>query len=91
LTCLKSICEIIFARLGIGAAKHKSQICLWFFSTDLRLEFENLTLRLSYMQEYSVKFHRSDVQSDHRAPSFGRLNDSLHYNSYYLFPFRIAI
>jgi hypothetical protein len=91
LTCLKSICKIIFAWLGIRAAKHKSQICLWFFSTDLRIGFENLTLHSSDVRVYLVKFHRSDVRSDHRAPSLGRLNNSLYYNSYFLFPFWIVI
>jgi hypothetical protein len=91
LTCLKSICKIIFARLGIRAAKHKSQICLWFFSIDLRLEFETLSLRSSEVTVYSVKVHRSDAQSYHRALSFGRFNNSMHYSSYSLFPFGIVI
>jgi hypothetical protein len=88
--CLKFICKIIFARLGIRATKHKSQIYLWFFSTDLRIGFENLSLCSSEVRVYSVKFHRSDAQSDHRALSFGRLNNSMHYSSYSLFPFGIV-
>jgi hypothetical protein len=64
LTCLKAICKIIFARLEIRAAKHKLQICLWFFSTDLRLWFENLTLHSSdeeYIRSNSIALTRNPI------------------------------